>query len=95
MVRESRLGMDFNPTFFSHPKAADGLRCRIPIRQYDNSGSSMELRAGAWRCDGKVARYAMRDESLDSGRIQGHADRSAEDRGEGLTESLDAFLPKA
>jgi L-rhamnose isomerase len=36
-AKTKRLGMDFNPTFFSHPKAADGFTLSHPsktIRQY-------------------------------------------------------------
>jgi L-rhamnose isomerase len=36
-AKQNRLGMDFNPTFFSHPKAADGFTLSHPdkgIRQF-------------------------------------------------------------
>ncbi len=36
-AKENELGLDFNPTFFSHPKAADGLTLSHPdknIRQF-------------------------------------------------------------
>ncbi|MDV2687152.1 L-rhamnose isomerase, partial [Alkalihalophilus lindianensis] len=36
-AKENRLGLDFNPTLFSHPKAADGLTLSHPneeIREF-------------------------------------------------------------
>jgi L-rhamnose isomerase len=32
-AKEKRLGLDFNPTFFAHPKAADGLTLAHPRRE--------------------------------------------------------------
>jgi len=39
-AKSNGLGMDFNPTFFSHPKAADGLRWLTAARPSENSGSN-------------------------------------------------------
>ena len=40
-ARDRRISLDFNPTFFAHEKAKDGLTLRIPIRPFGSSGSAM------------------------------------------------------
>ena len=76
--QESGIGLDFNPTFFSHPLAADNFT----LAHRDSSVRAFWIDHGI-ACrriggrDGQGARHAVRDECLDSRRLQGHAGRSA------------------
>ncbi len=61
-AREQQLGLDFNPTFFAHPKADDGLTLSHPdagIREYWIEHGIACRRIGA--AMGAGARHAVRD----------------------------------
>ena len=72
------IGLDFNPTFFSHPRAADNFtlahRDRA-VRDFWIAHGQASRRIA--RRDGARAGYAGGHESLDSGRHEGHAGRSS------------------
>ena len=75
-ARETGLGMDFNPTFFSHPLAADGLTLAHPdagIRRFWIEHGRACRRIGA--AAGPSAGIRVRDERVDPGRLQGPAGR--------------------
>ncbi len=76
-ARSRGFGLDFNPTFFSHPKAADGFTLSHAddgIRRFwvDHGIACRQDRRVVWPRTG----YAVRHERLDTGRLQGHAGRS-------------------
>ena len=68
--------MDFNPTFFSHPKAADGFTLASAdeaIREFwIEHGIALPADRRGHR---QGARLALRHQRLDSRRLQGPADR--------------------
>lgn len=45
-AKQRGLGLDFNPTYFSHPLSADGLTLVIPRPKFAASGSIMAWPAG-------------------------------------------------
>jgi L-rhamnose isomerase len=68
-AKSNQMGMDFNPTCFAHPKAADGFTLSHPskgIRDFwiEHCQRSRDISA------------AMCDECMDSGRLQRHPGRS-------------------
>ena len=70
------IGLDFNPTCFSHPKAADSFtlsHADPAIREFWIEHGIACRRIGA--AIGKALGHALRHERLDSRRLQGHADR--------------------
>ena len=75
------IGLDFNPTFFSHPKAADNFTLCPPGRRspavLDPSRHRVPPRR---RRDGRGARQTLRDEPLDPGWHEGHAGGSPASR---------------
>ena len=73
-AKSNGMGMDFNPTCFAHPKAADGFTLSHPkkaIRDFwiEHCIASREIGAVM----GKALGFAHRHQRLDSGRLQGHA----------------------
>ena len=70
------IGLDFNPTYFSHPKAADNFTLSHPdpaIRAVlDRSRHRLPPDR---RGHGQCARHAVRHEPLDPRRHEGHAGR--------------------
>jgi L-rhamnose isomerase len=87
------IGLDFNPTCFSHPKAADGFTLSTRTRASASSGSSIARPAA--RSARRWARRSAPDghERLDSRRHEGHARRPRGPR-ERLAESLDEVFKK-
>ncbi|MBP8303624.1 MAG: L-rhamnose isomerase [Phycisphaerae bacterium] len=93
-AKENRLGVDFNPTFFSHPKAGDGLTLCHPdkaIRAFwiEHGIRCREIGAALGRALGKTCVTnlwipdGMKDTPIDR---KGPRER--------LTESLDAIYAK-
>ena len=75
-AKSQHVGMDFNPTFFSHPKAADGFT----LAHADQGIREFWIEHGIAlppdrRGDRQGARLAVRHQRLDSRRLQGPADR--------------------
>ena len=72
------IGLDFNPTFFSHPSAADNFT----LAHRDRAVRDFWIAHGR-RCrriasgDGTRAWHTIRHEPLDSRRHEGHAGRSS------------------
>ena len=79
------IGLDFNPTFFSHPKAADNFTLAHPDAGSPRSSGSVTAiacrRIGA--AMGAALGHAVRDQPLDPGRHEGHAGRSPAARASG------------
>ncbi len=48
-AKKHHMGIDFNPTFFSHEKVKDGRHFRVRTRRQDVSGSITERHASASR----------------------------------------------
>ncbi len=48
-AKANRLGLDFNPSCFSHPLSADGFTLRMPTMKSASSGSTMSKPAAASR----------------------------------------------
>ena len=70
------LGLDFNPTFFSHPKADDGFTLASTRRRHSPllgrpRHRLPQDRRGVWPRAG----HALRHQRLDSRRLQRHARR--------------------
>lgn len=94
-ARSHRLGLDFNPTFFSHPKSADGFTLAHPaksIRKFwiEHGRRSREIGAAFGKATGKtcITNFWIPDGFKDT-----PADRlSPRQR---LAESLDAIFKKA
>ena len=71
------IGLDFNPTLFSHPKAADNFTLSHPDQAIRVVLDPPRRRLPPdRRRDGQGARHAVRDQRLDSRRHEGHAGRS-------------------
>ena len=87
------MGIDFNPTFFAHPKAADGFTLAHPRRGHppvlDRSRHRLPPDR---RGDRPALGHALRDQRLDSRRLEGHARRSRKAPRERLARSLDAIF---
>jgi L-rhamnose isomerase len=93
-ARKIRIGLDFNPTFFSHPKSADGFTLSHRdkgIRQFwiEHGIACREIGAAMGRALGKtcITNVWIPD---------GHKDTPADRKGprERLTSSLDAIFKK-
>ena len=87
------IGLDFNPTFFSHPNAADGFT----LSHADDGDPRVLDRArhrlpADRRGDRQGARHAVRHQRLDSRRHEGHARRPRAARASGWSTSLDAIF---
>ena len=70
------IGLDFNPTFFSHPKAADGFTLASRdegIRRFWVEHGIACRKIG--EAIGRALGHALRHQRLDSRRLQGR-DRS-------------------
>jgi len=66
----------FNPTFFSHPKAADGFTLSHSNRVSVSSGSSTACRSPRNRCrDGPRTRHPLRHQRSGFPTVQGHTRR--------------------
>jgi L-rhamnose isomerase len=91
-AQHSRIGMDFNPTFFSHPKAADGFT----LAHRDKSIRDFWIRHGqACRRIGAAIGKALRNTCVTNVWIpDGYKDVPADRKGprERLTESLDKIF---
>ena len=77
-AKARHIGLDFNPTFFAHPMADDGFT----LAHRDEAVRAFWVRHGIACRDigaamGKALGHALRDECLDSRRLQGHAGRPA------------------
>ena len=75
-AKQNGIGLDFNPTCFSHPKAADGFTLSHPdkaIRQFwiEHCIRCREIGAAI----GQALGTALRHQRLDSRRHEGHARR--------------------
>ena len=70
------LGLDFNPTCFSHPKAADGFTLSHRGQRHPQIlDRALHPLARNRRGHGQGARQSLRDQRLDSRRHEGHARR--------------------
>ncbi len=76
-AKAKRMGMDFNPTYFAHPKAADGFT----LTHADDGhppvlGRTRHRLPQDRRRDGPGAGHAVRHQRLDPGRHEGRDGRS-------------------
>ena len=82
--KEQGLGMDFNPTYFAHPKAADGMTLAHRRRRHPQVLDRARHRLPQdRRGDRRGPGQAVRDQRLDSRRHEGPAGRPRRARGSG------------
>ncbi|VTR18799.1 L-rhamnose isomerase [Serratia fonticola] len=77
-AKQHQLGLDFNPSCFSHPLSADGFtlsHANPEIRQFWIEHCQASRRVSAYF--GETARYAFGDEHLDPGRYERYAESIA------------------
>ena len=94
-AKKNGLGLDFNPTCFSHPKAADGFTLVARGQKHPPIlDRALHPLARNRRGDGQGARQNLRDQRLDSRRHERHARRPRIAPRARLAESLDAIFKK-
>jgi L-rhamnose isomerase len=74
-AKNNGMGLDFNPTYFAHPKADDGFTLSHPTPVSANSGSITVSPAEKSALPWAQRSVALRDQRLDSRRHEGPADR--------------------